>query len=109
MPIYLYQCSTGHITEDFQHGGSAAGPKPGIMCDECGKRAKKIFDHSGKNSLDSQHVDRPRYSDAMGINPDQERDFMARYPGSEYDGEGRLLIKNRAHKQFEMKRRGYFD
>ena len=60
-------------------------------------------------NIDATMQSRERWSDAMGVHPSQIPEAMKRYPGSVYDKEGRLLIRNRAHKKYEMKRRGYVE
>ena len=52
-------------------------------------------------------VHNERWSESMGVVPNQIAEAERTFPGSEYDSEGRLRIKNRKHKLFEMKRRGY--
>lgn len=51
-----------------------------------------------------------RFSTSMGCLPHEVPRMMKAYPGSEYvvkDGMAQLKIKNRTHKKYEMKRRGY--
>jgi len=103
MPIYCYRCQLGHTTEDFKKK-----PKPSkhLKCKVCGERASRDI------SLEHIHTDcgdAERWSDAMGINLDQIAQAMKTFPGSEYNQEGQLKIKNRNHKKLEMKRRGYVE
>jgi len=106
-----YRCSAcdyvGHVVTQNKWDRRCEG------CGEIVKTHKIIFKkhHNPKrtNYVDVMMDDRPRWSDAMGINPEQLPDFLKRYPDSTYDSEGRLLIKNRAHKIKEMSRRGYYD
>ena len=58
-------------------------------------------------SVNTDMVENPRWSESMGVTPEQIPEAMRTFPGSEYDSEGRLLITSRKHKKFEMKRRGY--
>ncbi|KKL20513.1 hypothetical protein LCGC14_2454720 [marine sediment metagenome] len=69
--------------------------------------AEKIY--SPPTAGDATMIDNERFSDAMGINPNQLPAFMKQFPGSEYNSEGQLKIKNREHKKLEMRRRGYYD
>lgn len=59
----------------------------------------------GKCRVDELMAEHPRYSDAMGINPDQEPEFRRQFPKLDltFDREGRLLVKNRVHKKQLMK------
>lgn len=41
----------------------------------------------------------------MGVNPEQITEAIKTFPESEYAPDGRLVIKNRKHKLFEMRRR----
>ena len=58
-------------------------------------------------SVNTDLVNNERYSESMGVTPEQIPEAMRTFPGSVYDSTGRLLIKNRRHKIQEMKRRGY--
>ncbi|MHC4332614.1 MAG: hypothetical protein ACYSTZ_00085 [Planctomycetota bacterium] len=62
---------------------------------------------SKKYAVNTDLVNNERWSDSMGVQPHQIPEAMQIFPGSTYDSEGRLLIKNRKHKLFEAKRRGY--
>jgi hypothetical protein len=75
-------------------------------CPKCGcKRYKIIFDFKGVNNVAENN---PRWSASMGCSPEEIPLFQKLYPESEYHPEtGDLLIKNRSHKKFEMKRRGF--
>jgi hypothetical protein len=75
-------------------------------CPECGSRQYKIiYDFKNENNMAEDNL---RWSASMGCNPEEIPLFQKLYPGSEYHPEtGDLLIKNRAHKKMEMKRRGY--
>ena len=59
--------------------------------------------------VDELMVDRPRYSDALGVNPDQIPDFKKRWPWMDFDKEGRCLIRNRADKLRHLKVRGFVE
>lgn len=51
--------------------------------------------------------DHPRYSDALGVNPDQIPAFKKQFGDLvDFDGEGRCLVKNRQHKRQLLKARG---
>jgi len=82
-------------------------------CPKCGSgcyRLRFMKENKKKeNPLDRNWYerDKERFSEAMGVAPNQVQEAMKIYPGSEYTKDGRLKIKNRAHKKFEMKRRGY--
>ena len=103
MPIYVYKCECGNVIEDFV---PIYRPKSAVTCSVCNKSAKR--------SISSEHVntdlvDNERWSESMGVMPEQIPEAMRTFPGSVYDREGRLLIKNRKHKLEEMRRRGYVE
>ena len=62
---------------------------------------------SKRYSVNTDLVDNERWSESMGVTPEQVPEATRTFPGSVYDSEGRLLIKNRKHKIQEMRRRGY--
>ena len=62
---------------------------------------------SKRYSVNTDIVNNERWSESMGVTPEQVPEAMRTFPGSVYDSEGRLLIKSRKHKIQEMKRRGY--
>lgn len=101
MPIYVYKCECGNTIEDFL---STYNPKKTAVCANCGKNANRSFSSERKNT---DLVNNERWSESMGVMPEQVPEAMTTFPGSTYDSEGRLLIKNRKHKLFEAKRRGY--
>lgn len=103
MPIYMYECAFGHPTEEFKRKPNPSAYK---KCKVCGGRARRNIGLEGVNTDVGDHV---RWSDSMGVNPEQIPLAVKTFPGSEYDHEGRLKIKNRKHKKLEMKRRGYVE
>ena len=103
MPIYCYRCELGHTNEDFKR---KPNPSKYVKCKVCGQRADRDV---GLEHIHTDCGDAERWSDSMGVNPDQIPLAMKTFPGSEYDHEGRLKIKNRCHKKVEMKRRGYVE
>lgn len=105
MPLYDYKCrKCGRIFEKIE---SMKNYMKDQKC-KCGGKGKRVLT-IGENRADELMKDNPRWSEAMGINPDQLPEFRKVFPDSTYDSRGRLLIKNRAHKLLEMKRRGYVE
>ena len=104
MPIYCYRCVDGHRTEDFT---SIPEPRATVDCEVCGKPASRSYSDECKNT---DLVNRERWSESMGINPDQISEAIRTFPGSEYHPEtGALKITSRKHKLYEAKRRGYVE
>ena len=101
MPTYVYRCTEGHVTEDVI---PRMDPKPMVDCKVCGQPSSRSYRDEAKNT---DIIDNERWSESMGVTPEQVPEAMRTFPGSVYDSSGRLLIKNRKHKIQEMKRRGY--
>lgn len=57
------------------------------------------------SNIDETTKEHTRYSQSMGVNPEQIPAAMKAYPGSEYTPDGRLIIRSRQHKLKEMRRR----
>lgn len=75
------------------------------QCPVCNSRSyTKQYNFTERGEL----ADNPRWSSAMGCNIEEIPIFEKLYPDSVYHPEtGDLLIKNRQHKTYERKRRGY--
>lgn len=100
MPNYKYLCSDcGTVMNEIE---TISNRKPEVPCTKCGKMSPRSFAGSTGGFKDN-----PRVSLAMGVNPDQIEDAMKRYPGSRYDKNGGLLIRNRTEKKQRMRERGY--
>jgi len=101
MPTYKYKCEKGHVTEEFFH---ITDIQEKISCSKCDSWAFRQFIAGGFNT---DLVQKERHSDSMGVAPEQIPKAMRTFPGSEYTPDGKLIIKNRRHKLYEAKRRGY--
>jgi len=107
--IINYRCGNCNVKDIAEIG---AKEKWNHCCPYCGAKVKTfrmVFSNSKKTPVvNIAYRDNPRYSEAMGVNIDVIPEAMRMFPDSEYHPEtGALLIKNRAHKLKEMKRRGY--
>lgn len=105
MPIYEYKCQDCGIV--FEQYSNIPTRNRKRTC-KCGGKADRII-CQGACRVSELMKDNPRWSDSMGINPDQLGEARKLFPDSTYDSEGRLLIKNRQHKLYEMKRRGLIE
>ena len=56
--------------------------------------------------FDELEVDNERWSWAMAVNPENIPEAMKKYPGSQYNERGQLLVRNRSEKLRHMKMRG---
>ena len=105
MNIATYQCFNCFHEFDRSYDNR---PELTVSCEKCGSSVKwrsvvysvKPVQKFADCSVDSMHEGHPRFSDSMGINPDQEPEVRKRFPKLDltFDAEGRLLVKNRKHK-----------
>ena len=103
MPMYDFKCRCCKETAEL----IVPVGMDTVNCFNCDGVAEKIY--SPPTAGDATMIDNERFSDAMGINPDQIKLAMKTFPQSEYTADGGLKIKNRAHKKVEMARRGYVE
>jgi len=100
IPLYDYYCEDcDNVTTEFETGSKRRKTLP---CEKCGKEIPRFY---GNHVVG--HKDSPRISRAMGVHPSQIKEAMKAFPGSRYDREGNLLIRNRTEKKLRMKQRGY--
>ncbi len=82
-------------------------------CPECGSRSYTLTFSKGSKfkgkfcNIDGTMKENLRYSDALGINPNQTLEFRKHFPWMNFDDEGRCIIHNRAEKKRVMKARGF--
>lgn len=85
------------------------------VCPECGERIRSCRiqfnykDHlqfKQKAGVDGLMKENPRWSKAMGVNPETIPEAMRRFPDRTYNAEGDLLVRNRAHKVRLMRENG---
>lgn len=72
-----------------------------VKCRKCNGKMKRVY-----SVVNTDLVDRPRWSWSMGVNVSQLPEARRLYPDSVYNEKGQLLIRNRKHKLQEMKKRG---
>lgn len=105
--IYTYKCKVCQNVfdeiNDIEHRAMAVCP----LCK--GNSFRNMETELKTKSNFAALMGHERWSEAMGCLPNEIPDRMKRFPGSTYDSEGRLLIKNRQHKLYEMKRRGVIE
>lgn len=78
-------------------------------CPKCDSRWYRIRYCKERVKTDFVNIafpEKERWSWAMGCNPEEIPNMVKKYPGSEYNPDGQLKIRNRTHKKYEMKRRG---
>ena len=111
MPFYTYTCKECGKTVDLMRAiserddiGYCGQPDchDGILVRDISAELR------GQSHINAMMADNERYSWAMGVNVNDIPNMVKQFPGSEYCPEtGRLKIKNRQHKLYEMKRRGF--
>lgn len=82
-------------------------------CPKCGSKSQHIkYNPKSVGKKDFVNVAYPeleRYSRSMGVPPADIKKYQKMYPGSEYNSNGDLRIKNYTHREYERKRRGMVD
>lgn len=109
MPLYTYRCQ--RCGQVFDYIECIAHRNHAQHCPGCNGPAERdvqseIAGCGDFNALNAEHV---RYSNAMGVNPEQIEAAKKAYPGSEYTPDGRLIVRSRQHKLKEAKRRGMIE
>jgi len=100
MPVYEYRCAEcGQITTRFE---SIHSNRKTVKCDKCGKKAVRIV--SLPNTDLKENI---RFSVSMGVDPSQIENAERAWPGSKYDKQGRLIIRNRKEKLERLRQRHY--
>jgi putative FmdB family regulatory protein len=110
MPFYAYKCQKcGLVFRDLATITERNDP---VDCEKegcCGKAHRAVGAELAPRSGQKWVTDNPRWSRSMGVPPMQVEEFRKRFPGSVYDDNGRLLIKNRKDKLRQMKERGFVE
>jgi len=95
MPTYCYRCE--HCGNSFER--ILPSKKRNEQRCSCGKKLQRDIPRELQdNEFNLLEVDNPRWSDALGVHPNQVPGILKEHPDRVYDREGRLLIKNRKHK-----------
>lgn len=81
-----------------------------MACPKCGGKWYRVRFCGDKEPEDISKInwyekDNPRWSTSMGVPAHQVEQFRKRFPNSTYSDDGRLLVKNRAHKKELMRER----
>lgn len=102
MPMYTYVCDVCGMVFDYIE--CLAKRNEAQHCPGCNGPASR---NMGLEHIDQRQIpEHERYSNSMGVNPEQIKEAEKNFPGSQYTPDGRLIIHNRQHKLQEMKRRG---
>ena len=82
-------------------------------CPKCGSKSCRIQYLKQKRIpgkfVNISYGEHERYSRSMGVPPADIEKYQKMYPGSEYNSNGDLRIKNYTHREYERKRRGMVD
>jgi DNA-directed RNA polymerase subunit RPC12/RpoP len=104
---HCYSCST-EVRKVFEDR-----PPKTISCEGCGQSVgwkSLIYDIKpvrkfAECSADAMHEDHPRWSSAMGVNPETIPEVHKQFPNLDltFNPDGDILVKNRQHKKELMK------
>jgi len=108
MPMYTYTCSKCKKT--FSEFSTVEGRNRPKKC-ECGGTAKRDLqkEFSEMSQFNATMKENVRYSDALGVNPDQIPEFKRRWPWMDFTPDGRCIIRNREEKKRIMRARGFVE
>ena len=103
--VFRYKCSKCEALSKFRY------------CPKCGDEGTVVRvpkNETLKKSLECRTDilmrDNERWSDSLGVNPEQIPEFKRVYGDlMEFDRDGRCLVKNRHHKKKLMKARGMIE
>lgn len=94
-----FECCRCGFVEEYRDRTPSKCPK----CD----LSHYILSYTKRQKVNAE--DHPRWSDALGVNPNQIPAFKRRFPYMEFDPEGRCLVRNRQEKKRILKDRGYVE
>lgn len=84
-----------------------------LVCPECESKSCTIRFIKRKQVpgkfVNISYGEHERWSRSMGCPPADIAEYQKKYPGSEYNSNGDLRIKNYTHRNYEMKRRNMVD
>lgn len=110
MPTYCFKRPDGVIVERFFP--MKKGPPKSIRCDD-GVEARHDFAASlagrGGISHNGGEYAKPMYSDACGCHPADVPEMQRRFPHHEYAADGRMIWRNRAHRERCLRDLGWAD
>jgi len=101
LAIYCYSCSK--CGENFEVTAPMSESSKPRKCECGGEAIRDIRAEQSQGNIDGLMVDNPRWSWALGINPNQIKDAMKTHPGAVFNERGQMLIKNRNDKLRRMK------
>ena len=101
MPTYCYQCSD--CGENFEIIASMSESSKPRKCTCGGKALRNLQLEQAQGNVDGLMKDNPRWSWALGINPNQIKEAMKKHPNAVFNSKGQMLIRNRQEKKQRMK------
>jgi putative FmdB family regulatory protein len=109
VPRYSFKCSKCGMI--FDHIVPSVHRNEAQVCPGCDGPANRdvAVEYASMGNVDAPCKENTRYSNSMGVNPEQIPAAEKAFPGSEYHPDGRLIIHSRQHKISEMKRRGMIE
>lgn len=104
MPTYCYLCSI--CGENFEIAAPMSESSKPRKCVCGGKAVRSLQLEHAQGNVDGLQRDNPRWSWALGINPNQIKEAMQAHPDAVFNSKGQMLIKNRADKLRRMREAG---
>jgi hypothetical protein len=107
MATFCYYCEKCH--KGFEVGARVGQAPEVSTCDKCGQACDRDYPAEFGGRPPSSGAKWPIYSEAAGIHPDQVTEAVKMYPHHEYDKEGRMVFRSRAHRRRCLKDIGMVD
>ena len=100
MPVYFYECKCGEGGEHFVHNSNDE-----VKCEKC----KAVMERQGTLHFSAPTGKVKRYSDAMGVHPEQVAEHRKVHPEITLTDDGRVVTHSLAEQRRVAKKIGMVD